>query len=112
MKKYILIGREILECNDTLAWGRWFETADRPVAKDELAPGIVVSTVFIGLDMGFYDTGIPILFETMTFTDYEDGERCYRYATWDEAEAGHKEEVARMQALMDGRVTQNNDCVK
>ncbi len=44
-----------------------------------------VSTVLLGFDPGFGD-GTPIIFETMTFPDQS---ICERYATREQAEAGH-----------------------
>ncbi len=69
-------------------WALWYETADRHVAVTEVAPGIRVSTVFLGLDHSF-GVGPPLLFETMVFNDYGDNGRQERYSTWEEAEAGH-----------------------
>jgi len=71
-------------------WGRAFENDDtRRVAFDELAPGITVSTIFLGLDHNHFGKGPPLLFETMTFDDYDGGEQ-YRYSTWDQAVEGHR----------------------
>ena len=50
---------------------------------------IEVSTIFMGLDHNFSNEGPPILFETMVFGGALDQEQA-RYATWEEAEAGHK----------------------
>lgn len=52
-------------------------------------PDGYVSTVFLGIDHNHMGDGPPILFETMVFgcgpwDNYQE-----RYATWDEAEAGH-----------------------
>ena len=44
--------------------------------------------MFLGLDHSFADVGPPILFETMVFGGEHDQEM-ERYATWDEAVAGH-----------------------
>jgi hypothetical protein len=41
--KYILRGHEPVEVEDVVEWGRWFETADRRVAFNELGPGLTVS---------------------------------------------------------------------
>jgi hypothetical protein len=72
-------------------------TATLQVAKDEI-DGHTVSTIFLGLDHGWGEKQ-PIVFETMTFGDpYE--QNCWRYATWDEAVAGHDAIVA---ALREGR---------
>jgi len=61
---------------------------DRRVAFDTIAPGLDVSTVFLGLDHSI-GGGPPLLFETMVFRDGEGGDQ-WRYCTWDEAEAGHR----------------------
>jgi hypothetical protein len=72
-----------------------FESGERRVAFTVVAPGIEVSTVFLGLDHRFIGDGPPIVFETMVFDDYEAGD-CYRYATWDEAALGHEAVVKRL----------------
>ncbi len=82
---YILDGHETKAC-DLLTWARWFEKADRTVAKDTIGES-EVSTVFLGLDHGSSD-GSPMLFETLVFGSEHDGEM-ERYTTWDEAVAGH-----------------------
>ena len=95
---YILEGKEPKPVDDASEWGRWFEKADRHVAKTELRNRVIVSTVFLGLDHSF-GGGIPILFETMIFggkhNHYQE-----RYATWEEAEAGHLRAIK----LVKGRV--------
>ena len=72
-------------------WGALMERGDRQVARDEF-DGITVSTVFLGIDHNF-SGGPPLIFETMVFggglTEYQT-----RYATWDEAEAGHRDALA------------------
>ena len=85
--KYILDGHEPVLCADLHKWGRWFETADRHVARDKVGD-VKVSTVFLGLDHRFGDKGPPLLFETMIFGGPHDGYQ-ERYATWAEAERGH-----------------------
>jgi len=86
---YILDGEEPKLVEDVLEWARWYEIADRYVAKTVLPNGTRVSTVFLGIDHSFTD-GKPILFETMIFGGRHDGYQ-ERYATWEEAEAGHKQ---------------------
>lgn len=78
---------------DCLTWARWFETAKRHVALDDLPGGVRVSTVFLGLDHGFGLTAQPLLFETMIFGGAHD-EYQERYATRDEALAGHAKALA------------------
>lgn len=92
---YILDGHEPKRV-DLMEWARWLETAERHVALDKInrmgLSMVSVSTVFLGLDHQWGD-GPPLLFETMIFGGKHDG-YCERYATWDEAEAGHKVALA------------------
>jgi hypothetical protein len=90
---YKLDGKEIVQCRDMMEWANWYETACttgvRHVALDFIC-GIRVSTVFLGLDHNFSMSGRPVLFETMTFIGrYNEAQ--YRYCTYEDAEAGHKE---------------------
>lgn len=95
----VLDGHEIRHVTDVLEWGRWYQDADRKVARDQVGEADV-STVFLGLNHGF--GGRPLYFETMLFAtnpeDPRDGST-WRYQTWDEAAAGHAAVVA---ALRDG----------
>jgi hypothetical protein len=83
-----------------MEWADWFETAKRHVAEETVGP-YWVSTVFLGIDHQ-YGGGPPLLFETMVFPLEPNGdvnsleEQCYRYSTWDDAEAGHKATVKRL----------------
>jgi len=86
MKNYILEGKTPKEA-DMMEWAKWFETAERHVAKTEISKEVNVSTVFLGLDHN-YGGGTPILFETMILGGEHD-EYQERYATYEEAEAGH-----------------------
>lgn len=56
-----------------------------------------VSTVFLGLAHGWHH---DMWFETMIFRD-EDGGEEERYATWDEAKAGHERRVADLRKTQD-----------
>jgi hypothetical protein len=76
---------------DLLKWGKWLETADRQLAKDQLPNGVTVSTVFLGLDHRFWG-GPPTLWETMIFGGPEDQYQ-ERYASREEALAGHAKAV-------------------
>lgn len=93
--RYILMGSLAIPEPDLLKWGAWFETANRHVAQDRVG-GIVVSTVFLGLDHSF-GCGLPTLFETLVFRG-GDGQDMYRYGSWEEAEAGHKKIVSEIRA--------------
>lgn len=81
----------IRKANDTpddtnLAY-RDFEGNHKIVAQEHVGAAWV-STVFLGLDHSWVDTGPPIVFETMVFRD-GNGEECFRYSTWQEAMEGH-----------------------
>jgi hypothetical protein len=100
--RYILEGHTPVPEPDLYTWGRWLETADRNVAWTEHEM-FTVSTVFLGLDHNFGWRGPPVLFETMAFypetTAELEGESCWRYSSWDDAETGHKAVVRRLTEL-------------
>ena len=93
--RYVLQGTEPVPEPDLLAWGEWFETADRIVKQTKVAPEIWVSSVFLGLDHNFWGRGAPVLFETMVFGGPLHGEQ-ERYTTWFAAEQGHERMLARV----------------
>ena len=80
---------EIKSEADLIEWARGLGRKDWRVGYDKIAPGISVSTIFLGLDHNFRMHGPPLLFETMVFTDYG-GEEMWRWSTWDEAAAAHQ----------------------
>jgi len=87
--KYILVNRKPVAVHDLHAWAKAFEKgADRVVKRETVAPGVDVSTVFLGLDHSFGIGGPPLVFETMVFGGVNDQDMD-RYSTWEEAEAGH-----------------------
>jgi len=63
------------------------------IAKYRNVSGVVVSTVFLGMNTS---PGKPKWFETMVFGGPLDGERAH-YETCAEAEAGHAEMIVRVQ---------------
>ena len=89
---YILVGHQPVVCRDLVTWARWMKTADRHVRLTE-QDEVSVSTVFLGLDHSWNST--PELFETMVFIN-GNGDDMERYATWDEANAGHDRWVAKV----------------
>jgi hypothetical protein len=97
--KYILLEDHSIEAVDLETWAKWFETADRKVRRteytDQAGERILISTVFLGLDHSFSLDGPPILFKTMVFGGSLD-ESQDRYATWDEAVAGHDKWVRKV----------------
>lgn len=80
-----------------MTWAIWLERSDngRIVAKTQVGDS-EISTVFLGLDHQFIVGGPPLIFETMVFGGLLDGEE-ERYSTWEQAEAGHKDVVERVQ---------------
>lgn len=106
----------LIRARDALEWGRFFEDfSKRRVALTEL-PNARISTVFLGLDYN-WGQGKPLVFETMVFPGplpwwkdllmrwfprvfYRRWSRLVekdmaRYATWEEAEEGHKRMVEK-----------------
>jgi hypothetical protein len=69
------------------------------VARDSIAAGLMISTVFMGTDLSSGD-GPPQLWETALFEDAGEGrlgqfvEVLDRYSSWEAAAAGHAAEVA------------------
>ncbi len=87
MRRYILVDRVPVYEPSLEKWGLWMETDRRKLWRKEVS-GVVVSTVFLGLDHQFAD-GPPLLFETMVFggalNDYMD--RCSSYKQAEEMHA-------------------------
>ncbi len=83
----VLDGKKVRVVNDVMVWAKWFESADRSVAKS-MFDNVKVSTVFLGCNHGFSED-LDLWFETMVFGGILDGEQD-RYSTWEEAEMGHK----------------------
>lgn len=71
-------------------WGELYgrDQEDKRRLASTYIDDVWISTVFLGIDHG-WASNVPILFETMAFggpiDQYQD-----RYATWDEAIAGHE----------------------
>ena len=104
-----LKGREVVPVDDVLeAFG-----TDRPhkVGDDHIG-AVHVSTVFLRLNHGYTDDN-PLWFETMIFGGEHDQWQD-RYATYDEAEAGHHRVVEAIKAggspdSASSANTENND---
>ena len=87
LRHYILNDDHEPVAAELMEWARWFETATRTVAHDELDDGTRVSTVFLGLDYGFGE-GPPVLWETMIFGGEHDDDQ-WRYTSRESALEGH-----------------------
>ncbi len=93
---YTLNGHTPVLCTDTVTWARWFEAADRQVARAQVGDA-TVSTVFLGINYN-YGNQSPALFETMVFDGQYDGEMM-RCATWEQAEKQHTDMVYKITAM-------------
>ena len=102
---YILEGHKVVE-TDLITWAKWLEGAERHVAKENVGD-VRVSTVFLGTNHSF-GYGPLLLFETMVFGGSLDQEQD-RYTTWEEAEAGHKAMVKRVNEAIE---TGGEPCLK
>lgn len=82
---------------DIAEWVEWMNTHSRTVNHSTLADGSTVSTVFLGINHSFL-ANPPILFETLSFgpPPMLKSKVRRRYATWAEAERGHREIVNRL----------------
>lgn len=74
-------------------WADWYEAAAqsgaRVVARDELDGGLIISTIFTGLDACAIDTA-PELFETMMLLNGKSTGVALRSETWQQAESQHR----------------------
>ena len=93
-KKYILNKKHELIEADLITWANFFENINNRIVAQDFVNGVRVSTVFLGIDHNFGD-GLPLLFETMLFGGEQD-ENQWRWHTWQEAKAGHKEIVKQL----------------
>ena len=96
--KYILDENKNVVPATLMEWEQFLENThkERVVNKTEIN-GLMVSTVFLGLDHSF--DGSLDIFETMMFEGKESLNYCERYSTWKEAEEGHQRAV---QLVIDG----------
>lgn len=102
--KWILVNGEPVLEPDLIKWAKWYETRDRVLAQTNTKTGMMVSTVFLGLDHSF-GAGEPILWETLVFKgdehpEYDQSTRWRdvdgrRYASRDAALKGHEEFVEK-----------------
>lgn len=91
--------KQPVECDAATMQAFLEKEENQRVALDEIPGGVIVSTVFLGINHNWSSVrSIPILFETMLFDtgDEWEGETQWRYCTYEEAVAGHKETVERL----------------
>lgn len=84
---------------DLWTWAELFEHSDRFIGETFLGT-YRVSTMWIGLNTN-WGSGPPLIFETMVFaTDTPYDLDCRRYATEEQARAGHEELVTLLRATV------------
>lgn len=104
-KLYVLdADNHVVEVHDFATWGRFMEDQRRHIGWTQITSECHVSTVFIGIDHGLFRKGPPILFETMIFGGPLD-EQQWRYASYDDAEIGHRMAVAKAREAIGQRVS-------
>jgi hypothetical protein len=85
---YVLDGKVPRRARSLLEGARVFEDITQRRVAETYIDGVRISTVFLGFDHQLFESGPPLLFETMVFGGTLD-HVIRRYSTWDEAEAGH-----------------------
>lgn len=88
-------------------WALLFEAGtDRVVEQTALSNGLWVSTVWLGLDHNYTGVGPPIIFETLVFPTEAGGAEIdgHRYATEEQARAGHAAFVRYWRQRIPGRL--------
>lgn len=119
--KWILNGKIPLPCEDLHEWALFMEDPQKSlVAVTDLNDELRVSTVFLGLDHRFSMSGgaPPILFETIVFgqesthhhfngreMNVREILKQRRYATWAEAEEGHRQLCQEFQRQLDAALS-------
>lgn len=89
---YILDRKKVIATNDMMEFAIFMEHGKRIVKHTKLPGDILVSTVFVGMNMNPFSEGAPVVFETMIFGG-EHNDYCEKYSTWEEAEQGHQKAI-------------------
>jgi|ERR1035437_6928735 hypothetical protein len=111
---YILVDKTIVPVSP-LDWINNYKGTNS-IKRDELYDkeeqiNVSVSTVFLGINHDYNNSGTPILFETMIFggkySEYQN-----RYSTYDEAIIGHQEACIMVDGRQKGREEKLNDILQ
>lgn len=97
-RHYVLDAERNVVPADVLTWAAFFENDDNRQVAIDYPNNVCVSTVFNGLPLAselLTQPAHPLLFETRVFGGLLDGE-VRRYASWNEAVAGHAAILARV----------------
>src|SRR5215216_2276915 len=96
-------------------WGQLSEDMAYKIIEQTTVGPIWLSTVWIGLDHNYLDTGPPLIFETMGFLaqgsrpDFGADIGQARYATEDEARRGHWGLVELARSRIVGQLPERDD---
>jgi hypothetical protein len=96
---YKLHNKKPVKCATGKEWAEWYEAAacsgERVIVRDDLANGVVISTIFTGIDQD--GIGQPQLFETMMFLHGKSTGVALRSETWQQAENQHRQMARQVQ---------------
>jgi hypothetical protein len=87
--RYTLVDRQVVPCPDAAQHARDLDDESKCRVALTVLDDVEVSTVFVGIDTSLSTAERPLVFETMLFVGGDATEH-HRYATWEEAEAGHR----------------------
>ena len=96
---YKLENKNPVKCVTGQEWVEWYEAAarsgERVVARDTFS-GVLLSTIFTGIDPNSIDADPPQLFETVAFMGRKATGVALRSATWEQAEQTHRSMLRKM----------------
>jgi hypothetical protein len=100
MKYYILDenDRPVPE-PDLRKWAAWFCNVHKRRVAIETIDGVQISTIFLGMDHNWENSGPPILWETMVFGGELSDEQDRCSGNREQAEAMHLKMVERVKSL-------------
>ena len=88
---YALEGKRVVATKD---YKKAHHCRNQKVSFDELGV-VIISTIFTAVNLEPDSEGLPSVFETTVFGgDFDQSQK--RYVSWDEAEVGHQQMVARI----------------
>ena len=111
--KYIIEDGLVVQCDDLMKWAEFIEFDREKYHKVDRIAGLMLSTVFLGLDHAF-GGGEPVLWETMLFNEdertttklfgrehtYSPEIDCWRFSFMEEAYEFHANKVTELQAKL------------
>ena len=99
-----LENKKPVKCATAQEWAEWYEAAARSgarvVARDNFS-GVLLSTIFTGIDPTLVAAGPPQLFETMAYMGGSATGVALRSATWERAEHTHRSMLRKMRKERD-----------